>query len=504
MPRPDPVLALEGLGKSFGATHALRDVSLTLHSGEAHGLVGHNGAGKSTLIKIVAGVHQPDIGTISVQGVRVDINAPVDAYNAGIRVIHQDAPLVGDFDTVDNCYLGRPYPRRWGMVDKSAMRAAVAAIAKEIAPDLPIDRAVALLNTSQRQFVRLVRALLDNGRILVLDEPTAALSAEESQRFFDVLEKVRARGTAIVLVTHRLDEIAAVCSRATVLVDGAVSGRFEGSDLTAGALVSAMGGSESPEAKTPDRTPTSTVLELGQIKAGGLAAPTSLSLQSGEIVALYGLVGSGRSDLLNAIWGSEKLASGTMTIEGTPYRPRSPIDAVRRGVSYVPSDRHRTGLFENKSLLFNATLPLLRRFRMADWLPVPNRQRERKAFVDAARSVGLVYHSADQLARTLSGGNQQKLIFSRWAHRRSKVMLLDEPTEGVDIVAKAALRKIIRDMAKDGNGVLVSTSDRDEALALGDRILVFRLGTIVADIPRSQATPTALSTAAQSMEIVAA
>ncbi len=493
------MLSLNGISRRFGATHALDDVSLALDEGEVLGLVGPNGAGKSTLIKIIAGADKPDAGEIRIDGQVAQFHSAHDAYAAGIRVIHQDAPLVPQFDTVENCYLGRDYPRRHGVIDRTAMRAHIAKVARDIAPDLDLDVPVMFLPPAERQFVRLLRAIADKGRILILDEPTAALPAEDAERFFDVLRRTRERGTAIVLVSHRLDEIADFCSSAVVLRDGRVVASFGKGEVTPEALVAAMGGSAVERSIRATDTSAPKIIEVQGLVAGDLTRPATLDVHAGEVIALYGLAGSGRSSLLNAIWGAIPW-SGSMRIEGGSYAPRSPREAIARGVSCVPADRHRSGLFLDLDLVFNKTLPLLSHFRRLRGLPVPDSKVERAEFLVAAERVSLAYRDPSQLARTLSGGNQQKLIFSRWANRHSRVMLLDEPTEGVDVMAKATIKDIIRAIAADGNAVLVSTSDRDEALELGDRIAVFRNGGIVRVFSRAEASAEALSTAAQSRE----
>jgi ribose transport system ATP-binding protein/rhamnose transport system ATP-binding protein len=497
-----PLLALAGISKRFGATNALEDVTLSLSGGEICGLVGHNGAGKSTLIKIAAGAYAPDNGQIRVDGAALHLASPADAYRAGIRVIHQDAPLVPGFDTVDNCFLGRPYPKDMGMIDRSAMRKTIAIVAREIAPDLPLDRPVAFLTAAQKQFVRLLKAVSDAGKLLILDEPTAALPAEDAEHFFAILNRIRARGTGIVLVSHRLDEIAGFCDRAVVLRDGRTVAELAGGDLTVHNLITEMGGQSGAGAlhQSAASSDSPEVLRVTGLTTQNLNKPTSLSARAGEIIALYGLSGSGRSSLLNALWGAEKVLAGAITLAGAPYRPANPKKAVAAGVSYVPADRHRTGLFAGLSLVINKTLPLLSSYRSAAGLPIPDTRAERSDFLVAAERVSMAFGAPEQLAGTLSGGNQQKLIFSRWADRHSKLMLLDEPTEGVDVMAKNTIKEIIRAIAADGNAVLVSTSDREEALELGDRVLVFRDGAIVTEFSRAEATPAALSAAAQAKQ----
>lgn len=493
------MLDLTGISRRFGATHALEDVSLALSEGEVLGLVGPNGAGKSTLIKIIAGADQPDAGEIRIDGTPVHFHSAHDAYAAGIRVIHQDAPLVPGFDTVENCYLGRAYPRRFGRIDRGAMRAAIAEVAADIAPGLDLDIPVMFLPPAERQFVRLLRAIADKGRLLILDEPTAALPAEDAERFYEVLRRTRERGTSIILVSHRLDEIADFCGRAVVLRDGRIVARFGKGEVKPEAMIAAMGGSVSEPSTRATDTGAPLIIEIDGVTGGDLTRPAQLGVYAGEVMALYGLAGSGRSSLLNAIWGAIPWR-GTMRLAGEAYRPRSPRGAIGHGVSYVPADRHRSGLFVVEDLIFNKTLPLLSSYRRMRGLPVPDQAAEREQFLVAAGQVSLSYRDPKQLARTLSGGNQQKLMFSRWANRHSRVMLLDEPTEGVDVMAKSTIKGIIRAIAADGNAVLVSTSDRDEALELGDRIAVFRQGGIVKVFSRAAASAEALSAAAQSRE----
>jgi ABC-type sugar transport system ATPase subunit len=372
-------------------------------------------------------------------------------------------------------------------------------VAQAIAPELDLDVPVMFLPPAERQFVRLLRAIADKGRLLILDEPTAALPAEDAERFYDVLRRTRERGTAIILVSHRLDEIADFCGSAVVLRDGRIVARFGEGEVKPDSMIAAMGGSVGERSTKATDMNAPKVIELDGVAAGDLTRPAVLDVHAGEVMALYGLAGSGRSSLLNAIWGAIPW-TGVMRLEGKAYAPRSPREAIARGVSCVPADRHRSGLFLDQDLVFNKTLPLLAGYRRMKGVPVPDRAAEREEFRVAAERVSLSYREPGQLARTLSGGNQQKLIFSRWANRHSKVMLLDEPTEGVDVMAKAAIKDIIRAIAGDGNAVLVSTSDRDEALELGDRIAVFRNGGIVKVFSRAEASAEALSAAAQSRE----
>ncbi|NOZ32345.1 MAG: sugar ABC transporter ATP-binding protein [Alphaproteobacteria bacterium] len=505
------MLQLENISKRFGATNALKDVNFSLFEGEICGLVGHNGAGKSTLIKIIAGAERADRGTAVFNGTPLTPLSPHASYAAGIRVIHQDAPLVSNLDTVENCFLGRRYPRRFGTIDRAAMGRAIAEVAEKIAPELDLDVPVMFLPPAQKQFVRLLKAVSDAGGLLILDEPTAALPAEDAQIFFAALQRLRTRGTSILFVSHRLDEIAQCCDRCVILRDGQAVAELSGNDLSVDRMISAMSGENGlpkparPEpvkpvpavAKTaPGGKQKRAILEVSHLRVGELSVPASFKVHGGEVITLYGLAGSGRSSLLHGIWGAEK-STGTMMLAGKAYAPKSPRDAVRAGVSYVPADRHKTALFADHPLTFNSTLPLLAAYRYFARVPVPDQHAERAAFERAAGEVFMAFSSEGQLARSLSGGNQQKLIFSRWATRSSRVMLLDEPTEGVDVKARAVIKRIVADIAADGNGVLFSTSDRNEALELGDRVMVFRDGAIVEILARAEASHEALAAGAQ-------
>ncbi|MEZ5666564.1 MAG: sugar ABC transporter ATP-binding protein [Alphaproteobacteria bacterium] len=499
-PAGEPLLALAGIGHSFGRTRALDAVDFTVRAGEVHGLIGHNGAGKSTLIKVMAGVLHPDSGTVTVAGRRIATGVPAASHAAGLRFIHQNAPLVPIFDAVENCFLGRRYPRRRGMIDRQAMRAEVAAIAARLAPELPLDVPAARLSAGMRQLVLIVRAMADRGRVLVLDEPTAALSAAETDRLLRALCDLRAEGIGMVFVSHRLDEVLAVCDRVTSLHDGRRGGSCATGEATVADLVRLMG-FEAPADRQRhgaggDRTP---VLRLAGMRLVPGGPSFDLDVGGGEVVALYGRNGAGRSRLLRAIWG-EGAVSGAMQLDGSDFRPRGPRQAIARGVAYVPDDRRRNGLLADRPLVENLTLPRLARFRAHAGLPVPDRRREAAAFADAASRLRLVFGSPRQPAATLSGGNQQKLMFGRWLQERPRLLLLDEPSEGVDIAAKAEIHRLVRDMAAQGCAVLLATSDRDEALALGDRIAVMRGGALAAVVDGSAADGHALDVAAQAAE----
>lgn len=499
------MLSLTGVTHRYGGTVALAGVDFAVEAGEVHGLIGHNGAGKSTLIKCMAGILSPDAGQARMAGRSLSFGAPAMAYRAGLRFIHQNAPLVPVFDAVENCFLGRPYPRRNGMIDRRAMRKEVQAVAGELAPDLPLDIPASALSAGMRQLVQIVRALCDRGRVLVLDEPTASLAAAESTRLLQAVGMLRAQGLAIVFVSHRLDEVLRVADRVTCLKDGAVSATCQAGDVGVEDLVRMIGGNEAAAAARADRPPRDDAQAAGLVVHALRTRPQGPALDftvgAGEVVVLYGRTGSGRSGLLDTLWGGRRRHAGDVTLAGQAYRPASPGAAIAQGVAYVPDDRRRKGIFPGLALIANMTLPRLTNYRAASWLPVPSRARETTAFQTAARGLHLVFDTGQQAAATLSGGNQQKLLFARWLDAKPRLLLLDEPTEGVDVAAKAEIHALVRRAAEQGAAVLAATSDRDEALALGDRFLVMRAGRIVRDLNRLQADADVLETAAQAAEL---
>lgn len=495
------MLSLEGVTHRYGGTLALAGVDFSVDAGAVHGLIGHNGAGKSTLIKCMAGILSPDGGQARIAGQSLSFGSPATAYRAGLRFIHQNAPLVPVFDAVENCFLGRPYPRRNGLIDRRAMRREVQAVAGELAPDLPLDVPASALSAGMRQLVQIVRALCDRGRVLVLDEPTASLSAAETDRLLQAIATLRAQGLAIVFVSHRLDEVLRVADRVTCLKDGAVSATSRAGDVGVPDLVRMIGGDEAVAAERPAKPRREGADAAGLIVTALQTRPDGPALDfmvgAGEVVVLYGRTGSGRSGLLDTLWSGRRPHAGRMTLAGRPYHPKSPRAAIAQGVAYVPDDRRRKGIFVGLPLVGNMTLPRLRAYRTASWLPVPDPRREDDAFQSAARGLHLVFDKARQAAGTLSGGNQQKLLFARWLDAKPSLLLLDEPTEGVDVAAKAEIHGLIRRAADQGAAVLAATSDRDEALALGDRFLLMRDGEIVREFNRLQANPDVLETAAQ-------
>lgn len=479
------MLIVDGISKAFGETLALRGVDLALRPGEVHGLVGENGAGKSTLIKCLAGVHEPDIGGFRLDGEPLVISGPRAAERAGFRFIHQELNLVPYFDAVENVFIGRPYPRRAGLLDRAAMEGQVAEVARLLAPDLPLRRVVSELTIGQRQMVEVLRAFLTRGRFVVMDEPTAALTDRECRRLHEAIAHLRARGAAILYVSHRLEEVLALCDTVTVMRDGEVVRRGPTAGTSPEDLVRAMSGGKAiaaararPPRVVADAPP---LLEIG---AGGL----TLGVRRGEIVGLYGLMGAGRSRMLRAVYGRDPAPDLAIAFDGRPHAPRHPRAAIAKGIAYVPEDRRSQGLVLQHSVRRNLTLPLLALFRRHVW-PGPSRAAELRFAQDVKARLGVRMGEAEAPISSLSGGNQQKILVGRWFARKNALYLLDEPTRGIDLGAKADLHERVRELAREGAAIVFATSDLAEIFQLGDRVAVVRDGGFAAIRDVTSVTP---------------
>ena len=472
------LLEARGLEKRFGGARALDGASLTVREGEVHALLGENGAGKSTLIGCLAGLHRPDAGRLDLGGAPHRPATPAQARAAGVAVIHQELSVVPGFTAADALAMGRPHPTRRGLLDLRAMRRAARDALAPIAPDLPVDVPMRALPAGRRQLVEIARALQDEARLLVLDEPTAALSGAEADRLHAVLRDLAARGRAVLYVTHRLGDALAHCSRATVLRAGRTVLEASTEGLTRDALVGAMSGPVEAGPARREARPGAEVLRLDRLPFG--PDGVSLSVREGEVVGLYGLVGAGRSSLLRRIWGASP-GPGAALLRGEPLRG-GVRGRIRRGVAYVPEERRSEALWPGLSVLDNAALPRLDRLRAAPG--VPSRRRA-LALLDAVRTrFDLRAGRPDAPAASLSGGNQQKLVVGRWTTEPLELLLLDEPTRGVDPGAKARLHAEIRALTAAGTAVLAATSDLEEALSLCDRVLVMAGGRLVGEPAR--------------------
>jgi len=495
-----PVLALRHATKSFGAVRALVDGSVELRAGEVHALVGENGAGKSTLVKILAGVYQPDSGMLEMAGREVTLHGPAAARAAGIAVIYQEPTLFPDLTVAENMFIGRQPLRSGRRINRRAMRDEAAAIFKRLGVPLDPARIARGLSIADQQVVEIGKALSLDARVIVMDEPTAALSAAETGRLFEVIAALRAHGAAVLFISHRLEEIFTICERVTVMRDGSHVLTSELAGLTAADLVRAMVGRELAERPPEAGADTSgdPVLTVGRLTREGVFTDISFTVRAGEIVALAGLVGSGRSEVARAIFGIDRYDAGSVTVRGQHLRKASPTTAMAAGVGFVPEDRRQQGLVMDMSLEQNVALASLGRLAKAGLIRV---SAERAMATDWAARLKIKYGRLTDPVSMLSGGNQQKVVLAKWLGRKPAVLIVDEPTRGIDVATKAEVHHLLAGLAKTGVGVLMISSELPEVLGVSDRILVMREGALVAEFSHDEASEEAIMSAAMGQPV---
>jgi rhamnose transport system ATP-binding protein len=489
-----PVLALRNAAKAFGPVRAVADASIELYAGEAHGLVGENGAGKSTLVKMLAGVYQLDHGELLIDGAPAVLHGPAAAIAAGIAVIYQEPTLFPDLTVAENIFMGRQPLRAGRRIDARAMREQAAALFGRLGVPLDPGRICRGLSIADQQIVEIAKALSLSARIIVMDEPTAALSAMEVARLFDVVRALRGAGAAVLFISHRLEEVFEICQRVTVMRDGrqVMTSRVAG--LTADDLVRAMVGRQMAErAAGRHGTPGEAVLRVGRLTREGVFTDISFEVRAGEIVAFAGLVGSGRTEVARAIFGIDRYDAGSVTVSGRPLRRASPASAMAAGVGFVPEDRRQQGLVMDMSIQQNMALASLGRLRRGGLISAA---AERALASDWAARLRIKYGRLTDPVAQLSGGNQQKVVLGKWLGRQPAVLIVDEPTRGIDIATKAEVHQLLLDLAGQGVAVLVISSELPEVLYLGDRILVMREGRLAAEFSRADASEEAIMSAA--------
>jgi rhamnose transport system ATP-binding protein len=489
-----PRLSLRNAAKSFGAVRAVTDASLDLAGGEAHALVGENGAGKSTLVKILAGVYQLDRGELLIDGRAVTLASPAAGIAAGIAVIYQEPTLFPDLTVAENIFMGRQPLRAGRRIDARRMREQAAALFGRLGVPLDPDRICRGLSIADQQIVEIAKALSLDARIIVMDEPTAALSAVEVARLFDVVTALREGGAAVLFISHRLEEVFAVCQRVTVMRDGRQVLTSPVRDLTADDLVRAMVGRQmETRSASQQSAPGEAVLRVDRLTREGVFTDISFQVRAGEIVAFAGLVGSGRTEVARAVFGIDRYDAGSVTLGGKPLRKGSPTAAMAAGIGFVPEDRRQQGLVMEMSIQQNMALASLGRLRKGVLIWPAS---ERALASDWAKRLRLKYGRLTDPVAQLSGGNQQKVVLAKWLDRKPELLIVDEPTRGIDIATKAEVHDLLLDLARQGVAVLAISSELPEVLYLGDRILVMHEGRLAAQIARADATEEAIMSAA--------
>ncbi|WP_405152092.1 sugar ABC transporter ATP-binding protein [Sphaerisporangium sp. NBC_01403] len=488
------MLALRQVSKSFGAVRALRGVSLELFAGEAHALAGENGAGKSTLVKTLTGVHRPDEGEVLLDGEPVEFGGPAAAQDAGVAVIYQEPTLFPDLSVEENIFMGRQPRARFGRIDRRAMRREAAGLFRRLGVALDPGRSARGLSIADQQLVEIAKALSREARVLIMDEPTAALSGNEVARLFTVVEALREHGCAVLFISHRLDEIFELCRRVTTLRDGAFVASEHISGLTPDDLVRRMVGRDLdtlyPKQHT---TPGEVALTVGRLTREGVFTDVSFEVRRGEIVALAGLVGAGRSEVARAIFGVDRWDAGSVEVGGRRLPPGSPTAAMAAGLALVPEDRRQQGLVMDLSIERNIGLTGLASVRRG---PVISRAAERDRARDWAARLQLKFTRLGDAVNVLSGGNQQKVVLAKWLATDPAVLIVDEPTRGIDIGTKAEVHRLLSELAGRGIAVLMISSDLPEVLGMADRVLVMHEGRLTAEIPRELATEESVMSAA--------
>jgi rhamnose transport system ATP-binding protein len=483
------LVRVANLAKSYGGVQALRDVNIELRHGEIHALCGENGAGKSTLIKCLTGVETPDAGSILMDGQPLPLGDVRASEAAGIAVIHQESTAFGDLNAIDNVFVGREPRRLWGLLlDRKRMRQEAAAVLNRLGQPFDLHRPVAELPLALRQTVAMARALSQRCCLLIMDEPTSSLSARETDVLLAIIRRLRAEGVTILYVSHRLEEVFAIADRVTVLRDGEHVGTCRIGDVQQGDLVRMMVGREIEElARRHEHAGRSgdVRLEVKNLCKSSAFQDISLCVRAGEIVGLAGLVGAGRSQVARAIFGIDSYESGKVIVEGRVVRPGNVLAAIERGMGLVPEDRQHEGLLLPMTVAENLSLAVLRKLARGGLV---SRRAERTLVTDLLDKLRVKAAGHGAAAETLSGGNQQKLVLGKWLAAAPRVLILDEPTRGVDVGAKAQVHQLIRQLAADGLATLVISSELPELLSICDRILVMRAGRISGELDGKTAT----------------
>lgn len=488
-PDGTPLLQMMSMVKSFFGVTVLRNVDFDLRRGEVHVLLGENGAGKSTLMKILSAAYRPDSGRILIDGQEHQFHHPQEAQRAGISTIYQHLSQAAHLSVAENVFLGDPPLTGLGLIDWTRMRAGARAALDRVGATVDVDAVVKTLSVAERQLVEIATAMRRQARILIMDEPTAALTERETTRLFELIHQLKAQGVGIIYISHRLEEVAQVGDRVTVLRDGEKIGTRQVGEVGVVDLVRMMVGRDIEQADLPPPPAgAGEALRVEGLSRPGQFEDVSFNLRWGEIVGIAGLVGAGRTAVAEALFGAHPAAAGKIYVDGQPVTIRHPSDATRHGLGFATEDRAMSGLALSMSVRENMTLSLWARWSDSlGWLWL-NRQRERKLAAQHAQELGVRARDLGDPVRYLSGGNQQKVIIAKWLMARCRILILDEPTLGIDVGAKEEIHRLVVKFARDGGAVLVVSSDLPEVLKLSDRVLVMAQGRLQGVVSREEAT----------------
>ena len=484
-------LEIEGVSKSFPGVKALQGASIALRPGEIHGLLGENGAGKSTLLRILSGVFRPDSGSIAVDGSPVALRGPVSARRAGISMIHQELQQVPELTVAQNMFLGHPLTRGAGLfVRRRAQERRAAEVLADLDPALSPAAPIRSLKVAERQIVEIGRALLDEARVLAMDEPTSSLTPAEFERLAAVIQRLAARGVSIIYVSHKMGEVFRLCGRATILRDGQVVDSVDLATTTEAAVVSKMVGRTLSHTEHRCFSTAETLLSVRGLASADKIRDVSFDLKRGEVLGIAGLIGAGRTELLRLVAGVDRASAGDVLVDGKRISIGRPRDAIAAGIGLVPEERKRDGIVPLRSVMANMALPSMRRFAPSGLV---RRTMLRRVCEPILTDIALRPFLVDRPIGLFSGGNQQKAIVARWIASGTRVLLFDEPTRGIDIGAKAEIYALIERLAAEGKGVIVVSSELPEILRVSDRVLVMREGRVAAELPRDALSEAAIA-----------
>lgn len=488
------ILDLKNISKSFSGVEVLHEVSFGLRPGEVHALLGENGAGKSTLVKVITGVHQPDKGEIHLNDAPVHFSDARESRRAGIAAIYQELTLFPDLDVAENIFVGRQPLTFGGRVDWRKLYAEAGKLLNSLGVKLDLKQKARTLSIAEQQMVEIARAFSINARILIMDEPTSSLTLNEVADLFRLVRRLRADGTAIIFISHRLDELFELADRVTVLRDGSYVGTRLMKDITRDDLIRMMVGRTITNLFPKQNVRAGdVVLRVEHLTRAGSFHDVNFDLRRGEILGLAGLVGAGRTNVARAIFGVEPATGGRIQVEGREVAITSPQQAIELGLAYVPEDRQLHGLIPSMPITPNISLPILHQYARIGWL---QDKSERKSAYDAARQMEVRANNIWQLARELSGGNQQKVVLAKWLSTNPRILILDEPTRGIDVGTKAAVHGLMSKLAAEGMAILMISSELPEILGMSDRVIVMREGLVTGEFSRAEATQEKIISAA--------